>query len=398
MAGRRALRHILLGFLVAAATGCAAVSPSQEPPPPPPDVMRVYYATDRAPVTTAPPYFGEERGGLKIGRAEVAVVTAARPAGDAVSRPATTPAPRNTRWLHDPQPLDLQRALAVDSRRAAEKTATTTTTTTTTRGVGGSANTADAAADIGDQPVLIFVHGFNVAPESAIATAAQLAYDVGFTGAVFAFVWPSRVSIDRYASDEESAQWAAPHLAELIRRLKDKPDRPVHVVAHSMGSRVACGALQRLACGGDAVGELPKLGRLILAAPDIDADIFKAQIVDEIRPLVAGITIYASNDDAALKLSQRIHKWTRAGETGDWVPPGEQRFELVDCSGLDLSKTVGSDLIGHSYYGAAHVAEDMQSVLGTTARPRPATRPPGSRYLTLPPPPPRRAAPRWAGR
>jgi esterase/lipase superfamily enzyme len=246
--------------------------------------------------------------------------------------------------------------------------------------------------------VLIFVHGYNVTPESAMATAGQLAYDVGFTGATIAFVWPSRASLDRYASDEESAQWAAPHLAELIRHLKNKPDRPVHLVAHSMGTRVACGALQRLACArgagagaGPGAGELPKLGQLVLAAADIDADIFKAQIVDEIRPLVAAITLYASRDDAALKLSQRIHKWTRAGETGDWVPAGEQRFEMVDCSGLDLSRAVGDDLIGHSYYSAGHVTEDLQSVLGTSNAPRRATREAGARYLTLRPPrtPPR---------
>ena len=149
---------------------------------------------------------------------------------------------------------------------------------------------------------------------------------------------------------------------------------------------MACGALQRLACGRDAVA-LPKLGgRFILAAADIDADIFKAQIVDEIRPTVSGITLYASRDDAALRISSQLHKWTRAGETGDWVPPGEQRFEMVDCSGIDLSDNVGTNLIGHSYYSENRVAADMQSVLGTSTSPRPAQPTSGGRYLRLPPP------------
>jgi esterase/lipase superfamily enzyme len=358
-----------VGLLLVIATGCAAVgkSASEPPPNPPDDVMRLYFATDRAPVQANAPFFGAERGGLKFGHADVAVMIENRPGEGAVQRPPTTrPARQSNRWVRDLRELDQQQLLA-----------------------GG-----DAAGGIGDQPVLIFVHGYNVAPESALATAAQLAYDIGFTGAAVAFVWPSRASLDRYASDEESAQWAAPHLAELIRHLKNKSDRPVHIIAHSMGTRVACGALQRLGCGRDAV-KLPRLGHVILAAADIDADIFKAQIADEIRPLVSSLTLYASRNDAALRLSQQIHQWTRAGESGDWVPAGEQRFEMVDCTGVDLSKSVGNDLIGHSYYAADHVTEDMQSVLGTSTRPRAATRPAGARYLRLPPP---RAAPAWTRR
>ena len=366
----RAWRRVVVGLaMVVAATcgGCAAAKSASSPPPnPPDDLMRLYFGTDREPVQANAPFLGAERGGLRLGRAEVAVMINDRPGEGTVQRPATTrPSQRNDRWVRDLRELGRQQWLA-----------------------GGG---ADA---IGDRPVLIFVHGYNVAPESALATAGQLAYDIGFTGAAIAFVWPSRASIDRYASDEESAQWAAPHLAELIRHLKNKPDRPVHIIAHSMGTRVACGALQRLRCGSDAV-KLPRLGHVILAAADIDADIFKAQIADEIRPLVTSLTLYASRNDAALRLSEQIHQWTRAGETGDWVSSGEQRFEMVDCTGVDLSKSVGDDLIGHSYYAANHVTEDMQAVLGTSNRPRAATRPAGARYLRLPPP---RAAPAWTRR
>jgi len=350
-------RGLVTGIVLVVAGGCAATSKSSQPPPnPPADVMRVYYATDRAPVQTSPPYFGAERSGLKLGRADVAVLVNDRPGGESIRRHATTrPTQQGNQWVRDVHELSPQALVAA-------------------QGDG-----------IGDEPVLIFVHGYNVAPESAMATAAQLAYDVGFTGAVISFVWPSRAELDLYASDEESAQWAAPHLAELIRHLKNKPDRPVNIVAHSMGSRVACGALQRLACGRDAV-QVPKLGQLILAAPDIDADIFKAQVVDEIRPLLSGITIYASRSDAALRVSEQLHKWTRAGETGDWVPQGETRFVMVDCSGIDLSKNAGNDLIGHSYYSSdARVAQDMQVLLGTSTQPRPATPAAGGRYLRLPP-------------
>jgi esterase/lipase superfamily enzyme len=349
-------------------TGCAAASKSSKPPPnPPADVMRIYYATDRAPVQTKAPFFGAERSGLRLGRAEVGVLVNDRPGGTAVRRPATTQsAQRDNHWVRGVQDLSAQSLVA---------------------GQGDG---------IGDRAVLIFVHGYNVGPESAMATAAQLAYDVGFDGAVIAFVWPSRAALDSYPSDEESAQWAAPHLAELVRHLTNKPDRPVHIIAHSMGSRVACGALQRLACGRDATTRpSARLGRFILAAADIDADIFKSQIVNEIRPLVTSITLYASRDDAALRVSEQLHKWTRAGETGDWMPAGETRFEMVDCSGIDLSNRTGSNVIGHSYYSEDDVAQDMQSVLGTSTAARTAQPTAGGRDLRIPP---KRAPSRFAWR
>jgi esterase/lipase superfamily enzyme len=102
--------------------------------------------------------------------------------------------------------------------------------------------------------------------------------------------------------------------------------------------------------------------------------------------LLTDLTLYCSSGDTALKMSQQLHKWARAGETGNWVPPGETRFVTVDCSGVDFSKNVGHNLLGHSYYGSENVTLDFQSVLGTSTAPRPATRTSeNARYLALPP-------------
>src|SRR5687768_16132835 len=142
--GLRGSGRLLTGFLLVLAGGCAAATKSSSPPPNPPgDVMRIYYATDRAPVEAAPPYFGDERGGLKFGRADVAVMINDRPGGDAVRWPATTrPAQPDNRWVNDPKALDVKGLLA--------------------SGAGGNDD------GIGDQPVMIFVHGYNVTPESAL--------------------------------------------------------------------------------------------------------------------------------------------------------------------------------------------------------------------------------------
>src|SRR4051812_27583317 len=69
-------RAVVVGCLLAVAGGCAKLSASQSSAPPgnaPADVMRVYYATDRSPVQTKAPFFGQERSGLRLGRADAAV-------------------------------------------------------------------------------------------------------------------------------------------------------------------------------------------------------------------------------------------------------------------------------------------------------------------------------------
>jgi len=357
----RLISLALLGLMVAAG-GCSALNRSAAPSGPR-EVMSIYYCTDRDPVRAdKTPYFGSGRKDVRYGAIDVGVSTVQRAGEGAVQRPPVSPGGPGAGAITAPRPLDKKAFL--------------------------SASGAHAASGPTTRPILVFVHGFNVAPDSAIATTAQVAYDLGFTGDAIAFVWPSQGKLERYWQDEESAQWAVPHLAELLQSIHDAaPDRPIDIVAHSMGTRVTCGALQRLAC---RTQDHPQrmIAHLVLAAADIDADIFKDQVVPEIRPLVGDITLYASKDDRALQTSQDIHQWVRAGETGNWMPPGETRFQMVDCTGIDMSRSVGDNVLGHSYYDAAYVTQDIQSVLGTTTKPRPATKPAGASYWTVHPPKP----------
>ena len=68
--------------------------------------------------------------------------------------------------------------------------------------------------------------------------------------------------------------WAAPHFAAFLKQLLTsyRLER-VHVLAHSMGSRVALYALARMA-GWKAPRGAGRLGQLVLAAPDFDTGEF----------------------------------------------------------------------------------------------------------------------------
>lgn len=109
-----------------------------------------------------------------------------------------------------------------------------------------------------------------------------------------------------------------------------------------MGNRALVGALERMALRHQ--NELPLFGEVVLAAPDVDT----AEFRDRYAPLVVQasqhVTLYSSSNDYALQASTRVHGYTRAGLSGEYlcVMPG---LDTIDVSPIDTS------LIGHSYYG-----------------------------------------------
>ena len=108
-----------------------------------------------------------------------------------------------------------------------------------------------------------------------------------------------------------------------------------------MGSRGLTRALQQL------MVERPDLrGRfreVILAAPDIDADVFRRDLAPALRQAGQRVTLYASSNDLALKASKGIHGYARAGDSGDGLMllPG---IETIDASGVDES------VVAHTYF------------------------------------------------
>jgi len=92
-----------------------------------------------------------------------------------------------------------------------------------------------------------------------------------------------------------------------------------------------------------------KFKEIILAAPDVDADIFR-QLASAITSQCQRVTLYASSADVALNASFRFHHFSRAGESGERI------VVLPGVDTIDATK-VDTGLLGHSYYG------DNRSVL-----------------------------------
>jgi esterase/lipase superfamily enzyme len=204
---------------------------------------------------------------------------------------------------------------------------------------------SDKAGERPKNEALLFIHGFNVPFDDAIRRTGQIAFDLDFGGVAMAYSWPSQGELKAYTIDEANAEWSIPHLTQFLIDLQEKTEiENIHVIAHSMGTRVLSYAL---ANAKDEGFEL-NLHNVILAAPDIDKDVFTDQILPKITAASDKLTMYASSDDTALKLSQTIHGNGRLGLSGDeiLVTPG---MDTINASGIDTS------MLGHGYYGSHKV-------------------------------------------
>lgn len=245
--------------------------------------------------------------------------------------------------------------------------------------------------------VLVFVHGFNVSLEAAVARAAQVAEDMPFDGLVLAFSWQSRAQTQGYLADEQSAErhfWA---LAELLAGMHRElgTDCRLHLLAHSMGNRVTLRALNALAGtlapnGAEVdpflrhrmsrpstafrgvldassqipqrfpdwgswqpadVSQSPPLASLILAAPDVETSQFVG-FVNNVRHLSRSVVVYASDSDLALEASRKLHGGYRAGDSRARL--NIQGVRVVRVSGVSIK-----DPLGHSYYGSNPLVLDQ---------------------------------------
>ena len=219
---------------------------------------------------------------------------------------------------------------------------------------------AEMAGRLGQLPakaILIYVHGYNMGFAETAMRTAQLAYDLDFPGLPFFFSWPSLAQVTGYLRDGESAQLSEDAFDQLLDDLARLPAGEIYVIAHSMGSRLVSQALRSRVNNGKSTA---RLRELLLAAPDINADLFRRTIAPKLQAMQGTqTTVYASSSDLALMASKAVHGYRRVGETagGVFVYPG---FDTVDASAASLAMRA----FGHSYLtDSAAVLKDIKSLL-----------------------------------
>ena len=194
--------------------------------------------------------------------------------------------------------------------------------------------------DPSDRNVLVYIHGFNTSFDEATLRAAQLGFDLKVPGVTALYSWPSRASLRAYASDGSAIEASEEHIAAFLVKVSQLVDRGrVHIVAHSMGNRGLLRAMHR-ATTQAAWRAGTRFGRVFLAAPDVDAALFR-QLAGVYPQVAEHTTLYVADQDKALAAAAWLGEAVRAGG----APP------IVVLPGIDTVRVRGMDLfrLGHSY-------------------------------------------------
>jgi len=299
----------------------------------------VYFATNREPdrgkSSTSDPdlYFGGDRGQLTYGTCEVSIPYN--------RRPGTLPEPSILRLEFSQDPAKHVVLMEIDLLPHADF---------------WKQLRAAVEASPGKQ-LLIFVHGYCATFRDAARRTAQMSYDMNYKGPAMFFSWPA-------GAESESFKEKANYLKDLRRAEESDDDliavlagisrysgaKSIHLVAHSMGNYVLTEALKTIDDRRPpGVQQVPLFDQVALAAPDINAREFVERTGERILPFSRRLTVYASSQDKALRLSKAVNGFEPLGFLNDYTRVGAKKrlFDLVDVSQLTTSWFDS----GHIYYG-----------------------------------------------
>ncbi|HVX78744.1 MAG TPA: alpha/beta fold hydrolase [Bradyrhizobium sp.] len=193
----------------------------------------------------------------------------------------------------------------------------------------------------------IFVHGFNNNFQESLYRLAQLAADSDVKGVPILFAWPSEAKLGGYFADKDAVTFSRDQLADLLVTVtRDSAIGKVTLLGHSMGGWLTAEALRqlRLTRHDAALRRLT----VVLAAPDIDADVFKSQM-EVIGPLSPPMTILVSRQDLALALSSRLaNNRPRIGMLNVDDPRVQEaalrnHLQIIDVAALGPTDPAGHD-------------------------------------------------------
>ncbi|WP_342239064.1 alpha/beta hydrolase [Inquilinus sp. OTU3971] len=202
-----------------------------------------------------------------------------------------------------------------------------------------------------DGTAAIFVHGYNYSYQEALYRAAQMAADAQPLGTPAVFSWPSAASVAGYVADRDAVLYSRTELARLVQTLSASPRvKRVVLFGHSLGGFLTMEAVRQLKMEGRA-DTLAKL-QVVLAAPDIDIDVFRSQLLD-IGPMKTPITLLVSKGDKALALSNLLGgERGRVGSIDIDDPVVQEAARAERLRVIDISSLKSADGLGHDRYAA----------------------------------------------
>jgi esterase/lipase superfamily enzyme/TRAP-type C4-dicarboxylate transport system substrate-binding protein len=242
-------------------------------------------------------------------------------------------------------------------------------------------NFQNALKGAGDQDIIVFVHGYNNSFTDAIRRSATIRQDIAPDSIVIAYTWPSDGELLSYAYDESSTDTALQNFKLFMDMLTETvPSDSINIIAHSMGSRLVTKYVGSLAERG-RLPDTTKFENIVFAAADISTEFFQQQEekpFDPRYPLSAyaeRITVYSSENDMPLNVSNRLHGDQRLGLADHESIYLEADIIAIDASPIDPKKFrhIFTFETRHSYvFDKAAGVRDLSLLLaGTGAQARP---------------------------
>ncbi len=173
-----------------------------------------------------------------------------------------------------------------------------------------------ATMDQKGKNMLVFIHGYNVSFEDAARRTAQMSIDLEFPGVAAFYSWPSQANWYGYALDKDNIELSVTQIKSFLLDLASNSNaETINLIAHSMGNVGLTQALKAM----DDSHKGPLFNQVVLAAPDIDAEVFKDRIAPNIVAKAQHVTLYTSQTDLALIASRFFNNGPRAGDSGAGV-------------------------------------------------------------------------------
>ena len=174
-------------------------------------------------------------------------------------------------------------------------------------------------ADSADKDVIIYVHGYKVPFENPLLVATEFWHYLGYEGVMVAYSWPSTPNFLAYGSDLETTHYSARHLRKFIEFLAANTEAErIHILGYSAGTRLVMSTLDELALINSerAKSEISadyRLGQVILVCSDVDRGIFGHQLENGVWKIPDRLTIYVSESDNTLGMSEVLFQRQRIG-------------------------------------------------------------------------------------
>ena len=232
-----------------------------------------------------------------------------------------------------------------------------------------------ARLPVASRRVLVFIHGYKNTFVEAATRTAQIWADLEVAGEPAFFSWPSQGALKNYVADEASIEASEPFLLRFLTDIaRESGASNVSVIAHSMGNRVLLRVVsQAVAKAGKE--SFAKFDQIILAAPDVDMDVFNS-LAKAYGEVSNQTTLYVSRKDKAVQFSagSALHNFPRVG-----APPPFASLEKINT--VEVRAPQGLLELGHSYFAEfGPVLDDIRSLI-LTNKPAEGRRRVGDRWV-----------------